>query len=176
MLVIVTGLPGSGKSTLGSALAGKLSLPLIAKDRYKEILFDVLGIGDRAWSRRLGQAAIALQYDAMATVRDAVVDAALWPGVSEPELEGLHLPMIQLFCQCPFEVARDRYFARVRHAGFMAECMTIEDYEGYRPLVEPLAVDAPLIRVDTSRPVDLERLVEQLTAIRVGQRSGNPGR
>ena len=165
MLVIVTGLPGSGKSTLSNELAARLSLPLIAKDRYKEILFDALGIGDRAWSRKLGQAAIALQYDAMASVRDAVVDSGLWPGMSEPELKSLDLRMIQVFCQCPFEIARDRYFARVRHAGFIAERMTVEDYEGYRPLLEPLALDAPLVRADTSGPVNLEQLVEQLSAI-----------
>ena len=105
-LVLVTGLPGSGKTTLAVALARKLDLPLIGKDQYKEILFEVLGVGDMEWSRRIGQAAIALQYDAMSTVRSAVVDSALWTGVSEPEVEALGLHLIQLHCRCPFEVAR----------------------------------------------------------------------
>ena len=167
MLVVVTGLPGSGKSTLSNELAARLALPLIAKDRYKEILFDALGIGDRSWSRRLGQAAIALQYHAIATVRDAVVDSGLWPGVSEPELASLRLPMAQVFCHCPFELARDRYFSRPRHAGFVAEQMTVEDYEMFRPLVEPLALDAPLVRVSTSREVDYDHLVKDLSALGV---------
>lgn len=68
----------SGKSTLAAALASLLDLPLIAKDRFKEILFDALGVGDMEWSRRLGAAAVALQFDAMRTVRSAVVDSALW--------------------------------------------------------------------------------------------------
>lgn len=172
MLVVVTGLPGSGKSSLSNELAARLGLPLISKDRYKEILFDALGVRDRSWSRRIGEAAIALQYDAMATVRDAVVDSALWPGVSEPELASLRLPMTQVFCDCPFELARDRYFARARHAGFMAEKMTVEDYEQYRPLTEPLTLDAPLVRVSTSRDVDYQHLVKALSALRVkGERS-----
>lgn len=171
MLVVVTGLPGSGKSTLSNELAARLALPLIAKDRYKEILFDVLGIGDRSWSRQLGQAAIALQYDAMATVREAVVDSGLWPGVSEPQLANLRLPMTQVFCHCPFEVARDRYFSRPRHAGFVAEEMTVEDYEMFRPLIEPLVLDAPLVRVPTSGEVDYDDLVNNLSAFGVnGQR------
>src|SRR5665213_3337034 len=64
-----TGLPGSGKTTLAGKLANSLNLPLIAKDHFKEILFDTMGIGDRARSRKIGQAAIALQYDAMATMK-----------------------------------------------------------------------------------------------------------
>lgn len=45
-LVLVTGLPASGKTTLAQGLAAMLELPLIAKDRYKELLFDVLGVKD----------------------------------------------------------------------------------------------------------------------------------
>jgi gluconate kinase len=162
MLILLTGLPGSGKTTLAGKLADGLDLPLIAKDHFKEILFDTMGIGDRAWSRRIGQAAIALQYDAMATIKTAVVDSALWTGISEPEVVKLGLPLVQVFCQCPFETARDRYFARTRHEGFIAEKMTLADYEQYHVLEEPLRLECPIISVDTSSEVDEIGLIEQL--------------
>jgi tRNA uridine 5-carbamoylmethylation protein Kti12 len=48
-LVLVTGPPTSGKTTLARPLAHHLDLPLLGKDAIKEALFDTLGTGDRAW-------------------------------------------------------------------------------------------------------------------------------
>jgi len=168
-LVVVTGVPGSGKSTLAAALATRLDLPLIAKDRFKEILFDTLGVGDMAWSKRLGQAAIALQFDVMRTVQHAVVDSALWTDHSEPELEAMGLPMVQAYCDCPFELARKRFFDRLvageRHPGFREEEMTIEEFERFRPLTEPLRLSAPLVRVETTTPVDVDDVIARLAVV-----------
>jgi adenylate kinase family enzyme len=44
--VVVSGAPGSGKSTVASALAERLHLPLLSLDDVKEALADVLGMGD----------------------------------------------------------------------------------------------------------------------------------
>lgn len=169
-LIVVTGLPGSGKSTIAIALAERLALPLIAKDRFKEILFDTLGAADMAWSQRIGAAAIALQYDVMSSVGDAVVDSALWTDRSEPELIALQRPMIQVFCDCPFDLARHRFFARVgnaalRHRGFSEGEMSEEDYDRFRPLREPLRLHVPLVRLDTSSPLDNERLDQAKRAV-----------
>jgi predicted kinase len=62
VLILVTGPPAGGKTTLARRLAADLSLPLIEKDRLKEGLFDTLGIADVAWSQRLGGAVYELLY------------------------------------------------------------------------------------------------------------------
>jgi len=41
--IIVNGMPGSGKSTIGTALAEVLGCPFLSKDRIKEPLADVVG-------------------------------------------------------------------------------------------------------------------------------------
>lgn len=63
LLVIICGKPATGKTTLGRRLAADLGLPFFSKDGVKETLFDALGVGNRAWSRRLGGASLAtLRY------------------------------------------------------------------------------------------------------------------
>lgn len=43
-LVLVTGAPGAGKTTLAGPLAAALGLPLIGKDVVKETLYDALPV------------------------------------------------------------------------------------------------------------------------------------
>jgi predicted kinase len=54
LLVVVTGPPGAGKTTVAAALRERLELPLIAKDTLKELLGEALGIEDRPRSQQLG--------------------------------------------------------------------------------------------------------------------------
>jgi predicted kinase len=61
-VIVVTGLPGTGKSTLARELARRYQLPLLAKDFIKEPLFDVLGAPDAAQSRRLSDASFATMF------------------------------------------------------------------------------------------------------------------
>lgn len=61
-LIIICGLPCTGKTTLGKKLAQDLSLLFISRDSIKESLFDSLGWSDRNWSQKLGVASYNLLY------------------------------------------------------------------------------------------------------------------
>src|SRR3954452_18594958 len=63
-IVLVSGSPAAGKTSLARPLARLLALPLIAKDDIKETLVDVLGDqdGDLGWSRKVGGAAMELLW------------------------------------------------------------------------------------------------------------------
>lgn len=56
-LIILSGLPASGKSTVARALQSSFPYPILEKDRIKECLFDTLGFQSHAEKRRLDAAA-----------------------------------------------------------------------------------------------------------------------
>lgn len=60
--VLVTGMPASGKTRLSEYLSCRLSLPVLSKDRAKEILFDDVGFHSRKEKVALGIAAMDLCY------------------------------------------------------------------------------------------------------------------
>ncbi len=168
-VVVVAGIPGSGKTTLGRALAAELQIPLLSKDTIKEALFDALGTGDLAWSRHLGLAAHRVMYALVADLESVVLESHFWRGVSEPDLHALGRPLIQVYCRCPVDVAVERYKRRAistdRHPGHLPEHQSdevIAQWASIEP--EPLELEAPLIEADTTRTVNIVDLAAKVTA------------
>jgi predicted kinase len=145
-LVVVTGPPAGGKTTLARAIAETLGWPLLAKDEIKETLFDTLGIGDREWSHRLGAASMELLTrlvrGQLEAGRSIVAEANFrWPG-ELPECV-----VVQVFCDAPADVLLERILERTRHPGHLERdpehLADVED--SLRADYAPLPLDGALL-------------------------------
>ena len=58
-LIVVSGAPGTGKSTIAAALGAGLRFPVLSLDPIKEALADVLGLGGEDWSNQVGDPRLA---------------------------------------------------------------------------------------------------------------------
>ena len=84
------------------------TLPLLARDTIKESLWDALGPGDLAWSRRLGGASAEAFWrladrDAAAAVLDNFFHRAF-----AHRLEALPGAIVEVHCACPPDLALER--------------------------------------------------------------------
>lgn len=60
--ILVTGIPAAGKTTMAEFLAKDLNLPVISKDKIKEVMFDDIGFQSRAEKVKLGVASMDIMY------------------------------------------------------------------------------------------------------------------
>lgn len=60
--ILVTGIPAAGKSTMAGRLAERFGLPVISKDKIKELLYDDLGFKSRDEKVKLGIASMNIMY------------------------------------------------------------------------------------------------------------------
>jgi predicted kinase len=130
-ITIILGSPASGKTTLARRLAADFALDCLGKDDIKEALFDVLGSGDRQWSRLLSEASFAaltrLARAQLAVGRSCILEGnwratharALRDVVAE---EGARAAQI-CCCAEPEEIAR-RFASRKRHPGHLDEVLS----------------------------------------------------
>jgi adenylate kinase family enzyme len=120
LLILVSGPPGAGKTTLGIKIVQKLGIPFVNKDGIKETLFDTLGRKDREWSRRLGIASTALPFHIierqLAAGQSLVAESAFQVAFNAPRLDALkqkyHFQRLEVHCTAEIEVLLARFAER----------------------------------------------------------------
>jgi predicted kinase len=170
-VVLVTGPPAAGKTTIAGPLATELGFALLAKDRIKEALHDALGqqegfgpgqAPDIGWSRRLGAAAMELIWTLAADAPAVVLEANFWPDmVDQARLRSLSAAPVEVHCQCPVEECMRRYGSRAgtRHPVHRGADEQRVGRALFERSARPLGF-GPVVSVDTTSAVDIGWLAD----------------
>lgn len=162
LLILVTGLSASGKTTLARDLSARLHIPCICKDDLKEILFDTLGWHDREWSKKLGAATFPLMHhlveEQLRHGRSLILEGNFNPKYDNQRFSDLQkrydAVVIQLVCQADGKVLLERFAARAatgRHLGHR-DHDNIDEFREFLLHGKSLALDvaSEIIRIDTT--------------------------
>lgn len=167
LLVLVSGAPATGKSTLARRLADTLVFPLIARDAISDIVADAFEASGDSAMRPPMRTKFAIYYallDELVRARVSLVtESNLHVGIDErkllPIVAAARTVLIHLYA--PHDVSVRRFAARYergeRHptalagdAEKIARLRAGEAVDSWERAVEPVDLGVPTLRVDTT--------------------------
>ncbi len=179
LLIIVNGLPGSGKTTLAKRLGQDVHLPVFSRDGLYETLFDAFADDPVKTSPLMGSAAFRVFYDVIGVVLVAGQSVIVEQFFGNPELRTAELlelqrrydfEPLQILCRTDGTVLVERFLARAespeRHAAHAGSVEWL-DQNRERMLsgqLSPLKLDGRLIEIDTTTAerFDYETLLQEV--------------
>ncbi|KQX65904.1 MULTISPECIES: AAA family ATPase [unclassified Paenibacillus] len=183
LLIIVNGLPGTGKTTLAKRLAAEMRFPLFSRDGIYETLFDALDCQNNGCPPLIGPSTFTLLYayaNSLLKVGQSLVIEGFF---GRPELrsaEFLQLKLtsdfqpFQILCKTDGEVLLDRFLKRMstveRHIGHHDQEWIEEEQNKERLLqghLTPLSLGGTVVEIDTTTPYsfDYDELLKQVRAV-----------
>jgi len=176
--ILVNGMPASGKSTIGGALAEMLGCPFLSKDRIKEPLAEIAG--PTIASRAIGGIAMDTVWAMAGAVEAGVVVDAVWlperdRGFLEAGLTAAGSPrVVEVWCDVDRAVAEERLRERYapsapgRHGvhGGLEDLLAFWEQHGSTagPVGPSASTPWPVVRIDTGKGFDGPDLMVEIAA------------
>ena len=164
LLIIVNGLPGTGKTTLARRLSVDLGLPTFSRDGLFEALYDALESSTTGPLPGLGAAAYALLYDVAGSVlasgQPVIVEGFFGrPDVRRAEFLRLRerhdFEPLEILCKADGPALMQRFLARMasgeRHRGHLdREWLEHNEARLLGGQLAPLAIGHQVIEINTT--------------------------
>jgi predicted kinase len=186
VVIVITGPPCAGKTTIARRVAERFSLPWTGKDMVKELLFDTLGWKDREWSKKLSKASVVVLFrflEAQVAARcSCIVESnfkAEYDTARFLDLRGRYgFDLVQIDCICDGQVLFERFKRRAesgeRHPGHSDH----SSYNEFREMLlrgrsEPLKIGGRRIEIDTTdlEGIDYQALFAEIAHALDGNRA-----
>ncbi|MBM7569082.1 AAA family ATPase [Paenibacillus sacheonensis] len=171
LLVIVNGLPGSGKTTLAKRLSNDLRLPVFSRDGLYETLYDALACQENGCPPLIAPATFTLLYSVASSLLSAGKSVIIEGFFGRPELrsaeflslkEAYDFEPFQIMCNVDGQVLLERFLARIgtreRHIGHRDLEWIQQDENKERLLhgnLTPLAIGGTVLSIDATTPHSL---------------------
>lgn len=164
LLILVSGPPATGKTTLARLLAQRYTLPLFAKDTLKEMMYDNMSaLPSLEESRFLGKCSIDSLYIAMqellrcgiSHILEANFNSHLWSSALQTTAQTLPFACVQIQMQCEGAVLVERFRARAASAAIHPGHQGLTYMDAMLPaLLEGKSTDldipSTVVRIDTT--------------------------
>lgn len=164
-LVVLTGVPGAGKTTLGTALGRALQAPFLSLDTIKEDIFATGAHAEDPYGLRLAAEA-EMSHQLRVLGHTVVVDIWVAPNRDAARVTTMFRAqdreIVEVLCRVPADIAVDRYSRRQRSGPHRpADHPTLQRIRDAVERLQPMGTGR-CVEVDTSRPVDAHSVLKKL--------------
>lgn len=166
ILIAISGPPATGKTSIANAIGKETSWPLVSKDVIKEKLFDERGIGDLAWSEKLGRESFEIvlqQAEGFFQKREPFIVEGNFVETTAKKIlrraaaNGFRILCIR--CDAPDELIqariKERWDSGRRHRGHVDHLVVgSRKFSAVRASERRASFGAELLEIDEKSPVD----------------------